>query len=875
MKLFLIDANSYCYKAYYAIKELSNSKGQPTNAVYGVIRMLLKLIKDEKPDYIGACFDLKGPTFRHKKFEEYKMQRKPMPDGLVSQLPLIKEAISGYNIPIFELEGFEADDILATVAGKAASQKNMDVYIVTQDKDLFQIVSPSIKVYTSREMVYDENALEEKFGVRPERIIDIIALMGDVSDNIPGVPGIGEKTAIALVKEFGSVENLLLHIDDVSKRGIRENIARYKDRIKQNKELVSISLDVPIKIDWDELKLKAPDNKKLYNLFKELEFKNLLKELTLTPSETMHSIINLKTLSTKDELEELIKNLSERREFALSIDTAREAQDEFFSPGGEGSHSSEITGIGICYDKTFAYYIAVNPALKSNYILEKMKIIFEDELIKKSGHDIKRDMLILSNEGIELKGIDSDTMVAGYLLNPSYGSYSLSDIALEYMDQFACIPFVEAQNGGARSNLALLLKERLYKELKEKGLAELFRNVELPLIGVLARMEKNGVALDIPFLDEMSVELGNKLNSITQDIYEIAGEKFNINSTKQLSRVLFEKLKLPVIKRLKTGPSTDVEVLMRLSYQHALPALLLEYRELTKLKSTYVDVLPLLVNPRTKRVHTTFNQVGTSTGRISSSKPNLQNIPIKTDIGRKIRRAFIPQDKGWWLVSSDYSQIDLRVLAHISGDENLINAFKNGLDIHRHTASLIFNIKEEDVPNAMRDMAKRVNFGIVYGMSPYGLSKDMGIDVAQAGEFINSYFQRYPGVKRYMESQIEKAKSCGYVTTILDRRRFIPEINSESKDSRQSAERVSINTPIQGSSADLFKLAMIEIDRYIREENLYTKMVLQVHDELVFEVPEKEIGIVKEMVKEKMENVARLNVPIKVEVKLGKNWEEI
>jgi DNA polymerase-1 len=633
---------------------------------------------------------------------------------------------------------------------------------------------------------------------------------------------------------------------------------------------------VPLEINWEELKSKPPDNKRLFKLFKELEFKTLLKELPMqenVPPET-----NIKTVSTKDELETMIKDLGKQNEFALSIDI-----------------ESSTFCIGICWTQGLAYCITSTHQLESDYILQRMKPVFENEDVKKLGHDIKRDIVILYNNGIELKGVGFDTMVAGYLLNPSKGSYGLEDLVLEYMDRFmtnreekgrnrdsSAVPqndkigcHSEFTAAGEESNLILLLRDKLYKELKDKGLIDLFHNVETPLIKVLAVMEINGVAIDVQFLNEMSVELDNKLKGITRDIYEIAGEEFNINSPKQLSHILFDKLNLPVIKKLKTGPSTDVKVLERLSTQHALPHLLLEYRELSKLKSTYVDVLPLLVNPGTHRVHTTFNQAGTSTGRISSSKPNLQNIPIKTDVGRKIRRAFIPQNKGWWLVSSDYSQIDLRVLAHISGDENLINAFKNNLDIHRHTASLIFNMKEEDVPGAMRDMAKRVNFGIVYGMSPYGLSKDMGIDVGQAEEFINSYFQRYPGVKRYMESQIEKARSCGYVTTILDRRRFIFDINSESPNIRQAAERVAINTPIQGSSADLLKLAMIAIDGCIRKDNLKTKMALQVHDELVFEVPDEEIGVVQEMIREKMEGVAQLKVPIKVGVKVGKNWAEI
>ncbi|MBI3008361.1 MAG: DNA polymerase I [Candidatus Omnitrophica bacterium] len=853
MRLFLIDTNFYCYKAYYAIKNLSNSKGQPTNAVYGVVRMLLKLIKDEKPDYIAACFDLKERTFRHKRFEEYKAQRPPMPEGLVSQLPIIKEAILAYNIPIFELEGFEADDVIATLAGKAAL-RDIEVYVVTQDKDLFQLIDKSIKVWTPEGIIYDEDAVMEKFGVKPERVVDVIALTGDVSDNIPGVPGIGEKTALTLLKKFGSLESLISSIDDVPRKDIRENLGKYTDRLRQNKELITVDSNVPLEINWDELKFKPPDNKRLFKLFKELEFRTLLKELNMT--ESIPPETNIKTVSTKDELEELIRDLGQKNEFALSLNTENNNE-----PG-------KIVGIGICRDKGLAYYITSSNQLESDYILQRMKPIFEDKEIKKLGHDIKHDVVILFNEGIELKGIEFDTMVAGYLLNPSKGSYGLEDLVLEYMDKFVT-------GGEVRSNLILLLRDKLYKELKDKGMTDLFYNVEIPMIKVLAAMEINGVAIDVPFLNEMSAELDDKLKGITRDIYEIAGEEFNINSPKQLSHILFDKLNLPVIKRLKTGPSTDVEVLGRLSTQHALPHLLLEYRELSKLKSTYVDVLPLLVNPGTHRVHTTFNQAGTSTGRISSSKPNLQNIPIKTEIGRKIRRAFVPQDKGWRMMSSDYSQIDLRVLAHISGDENLINAFKNNLDIHRHTASLIFNMKEEDVPDAMRDMAKRVNFGIVYGMSPYGLSKDMGIDAGQAEEFITSYFQRYPGVKRYMESQIEKARSCGYVTTILERRRFIFDINSESPNIRQAAERVAINTPIQGSSADLLKLAMLEIDKYIREYNLKTKMVLQVHDELVFEAPEAEIDVVQEMVIEKMEGAARLKVPIKVEVKVGNNWAEI
>jgi DNA polymerase I len=878
-RLFLIDGNSFCYRAYYAIRNLSNSKGQPTNAIYGFITMLNKLVKDQNPDYLGVAFDLKGPTFRHKKFEEYKITRKPMPGDLVSQMPLIKEVLGAYNIPIFELQGYEADDILATVATKAMI-RSIDTFIVTGDKDALQLVNEHIKIYnTNKEgFIFDSKKVEQEFQVGPDRIIDLIALMGDASDNIPGVLGIGEKTAVQLIAEFGSLKNLFDNVDKIKSDSKRELLKKYKDQAEMSRELAVLDRQVPINVEFEELRLKEPDTSKLAALFREFEFKTLLDQVI----ERKELKADYKLL-TKEDFKDFLKRLSHQDVFVFDFETT--------SPD---PLQASLVGVSFCWEEGEAEYIDFRTmGLETEFVLKALKEVFEDERVKKIGQNIKYEILVLANHDIELKGIFFDTMIASYLLNPSKANHNLGAIALEYLNH-KMIDISDLIGKGKNqttmdkvdiervckyccedSDVTFRLKEILEKELRQKDLFSLFEDVEMPLVEVLSKIELAGVSIDVDYLSEMSGHMQKKLEKLTRDIYEIAGCEFNINSPKQLQEVLFVKLKLPPVKKTKTGMSTDEEVLEKLALKHSLPKALLEYRELAKLKSTYLDALPKLINPNTGRLHASFNQTVTSTGRLSSSEPNLQNIPIKTEIGRKIRKAFIPKDKGSYIISADYSQIELRILAHLSKDKTLIQAFKEDLDIHKYTASLIFNVNEKDVTQEERSRAKTVNFGIVYGMSAYGLSKDLGIDVAQAQRFIDAYFERYPKVRQFIGDCIGEARENGFVTTLLNRRRYIPDINSDNINIRNFAERTAINTPIQGSAADLIKLAMIEIQQELKVRKLRALMILQVHDELVFDVPKPELDGLADLVKAKMENIMKLLVPVKVNVAVGKNWLEL
>lgn len=882
-RLFLIDGNSFCYRAFYAIRSLSNSKGQPTNAIYGFNSMLNRIIKDEKPDMLAVAFDLKGPTFRHKKFEEYKMHRKPMPDDLVSQMAYIKRLVQAHNIPIYEMQGYEADDVLATLA-KKAQVKDIETFIVTGDKDALQLVDSHIKVYSAHKegLIYDAHKVKEAYGVEPDRITDIMALMGDASDNIPGVKGIGEKSAIDLISEFGSLEELYKNIDkvkgDAKKRMLKEN----EKNAFLSKELAVVDTNVPIDIDFKELELKEPDQTRLLELYKELEFKSLLKDLT--PSEELKSkyilVDDPKTFSA------LVAGLKKSKEFVFDTETT-----------SEDPVLAKLAGLSFSWEEGVAYYVGVcengseEKKLDIESALGSLKDIFEDKEIKKIGQNVKYDYIVLANYGIRVKGIIFDTMVASYLLNPSKLNHNLDDISFEYLSHKMTTSIHELIGKGKSaitmdrvdvekisdyscedSDVTFRLKKILEKEISKKDLDKLFYDVEMPLIEVLAAMEMAGVSIDKDYLAGLSKEMEKKIEILTKKIYKLAGEEFNINSPKQLSAVLFEKMKLPVIRRTKTGISTDEEVLTKLALSHPLPEKLLEYRELSKLKSTYVDSLPSLINPATGRVHTSFNQTVTATGRLSSSGPNLQNIPIKTEAGQRIRKAFIPSDKNNLLLSADYSQIELRILAHLSEDKNLIRAFKEGFDIHAYTASLVFGVKEKEVTAQMRGMAKTVNFGILYGMSPYGLSQNLKIEVDKAKEFIDAYFDRYPEVRSYLEGLIEDAIEKGYVTTLLGRRRYIPEINSSDMRMRQFAERAAVNTPIQGSAADIIKAAMIAIQEKLLEKEFVSKMILQVHDELVFDVPRDELKEIYKIVKDGMESVINLKVPVEAHIEAGKNW---
>lgn len=873
-KLYLIDGNSFCYRAFYAIKGLTNSKGLPTNAVYGFINMLRKIIQQYSPDYIGVCFDLAAPTFRHKKYKDYKAHRKPMPDDLVQQLPLIKEVLCAYRIAIYEKSGFEADDIIGTLA-KAASKKNIDVFIVTGDKDALQLVDKHIKILSTHKdgLVYDEKDVWNKFGVKPEQVTEVMALMGDASDNIPGVTGIGEKTAIELIGKFKTLDNIYTNVEKVKSESQKQLLMKYKDQAYLSRELATIDINSPIHIDFSKLEISEPDRGKLYELFKELEFKTLLNEYA--PKDNLKK--NYQMLVKKFDIDKLIRELSKQKEVAFDFETT-----------GTDPMTAKPVGVSFCWGKSRAKYITL---FNDKSIMDDLKPFFENERIKKIGQNIKYEKVLLLNHGIELRGIHFDTMVASYLLNPSKSNHNLSDISVEHLD-YRPTPITDLLGKGKKaitmdkvepqkvsdyccedSDVAFRLKAILEKKLKEKGLYRLFCDIEIPLVDVLSAMEYSGISIDSPYLKKISSDMASRLKNITSQIHEIAESEFNINSPKQLSEILFVKLKLPVIKKTKTGFSTDVEVLSKLTSQHVICGLLLEYRELSKLKSTYVDALPQLINPGTKRVHTSFNQTVTATGRLSSSRPNLQNIPVRTKDGKKIREAFIPSKK-CILLSADYSQIELRILAHLSEDPELIKAFKNGSDIHTHTASLIFNCKEKAVTQKQRAQAKTVNFGIIYGMSPYGLSKELNIGTEEAKIFIDAYFAKYKKVRDYMDYLLDFARKNRYVLTMFDRRRYIPEIDSQNINIRQFAERTAINTPIQGSAADLIKIAMIEIHDDIIKKHLNSTMVLQVHDELVFDLNPSEKDGFCDLIKNKMENAVKLKVPVEVNIKMGKNWAE-
>ncbi len=856
--LFLIDATAFCYRAFYAIGSLSTSFGQPTNAIYGFINMLNKLLKEKKPQFLAVCFDVSRDTFRLKKFAEYKIKRPPMPDGLSSQIPLIKEIISAYRIAIFEREGYEADDIIATLA-KRAREEEISTTIVSSDKDMLQLVGEDIEVfspYKDEGIIYDEKKVVERFGIGPERITDIIALMGDDADNIPSVPGIGEKTAVALIKEFGTLEKLLNNTDKIKSEKIKTALEGNIETIKLNKELAVLDENIDLDFNLDKLKLTGPDYRELFRLFKFLEFNKLLKGLEVKEDKPP----DIEVAAPEDkELKNLINPHDELILYGETLDNL-----VFYANPVRNTEviNEEINISNGVKDKFFRLpHSGVN-----------LKTILSNPRIKKIGHDLKKVKVSLAKEDIALEGLYFDTMIAGYLINPSKSGYNLNDLAWDYL---GALLKSDSMNNPDAVNTIKQLKPKLEIELRDKSLFNLFTEIEMPLVSVLAQMELTGIKIDLEILNKLSKDLEKRLIKLIEDIYSVSGSQFNINSPKQLRGILFDKLKLPVIKRSKTGPSTDEEVLRKLADKHQLPHFLLEYRQLTKLKSTYIDALPDLLDPKTGRIHTSFNQTATETGRLSSSEPNLQNLPIKTDLGKNIRRAVIAFSKDSYLLSCDYSQVELRILAHLSKDENLVSAFKNGKDIHRITASLIYGLEEKDITDPMRDTAKRVNFGIIYGLTSFGLSRDLGISVDDAQVFIEAYFSRYPKVKDYVQEQINHAKKEGFVTTILGRRRYIPEINNKNQGIRQLAERQAINTPIQGSASDLIKSAMVRLHEQIKINALKARMIIQIHDELVFDVPKEEMEEFVKLARDKMENVLELGVPIKVDIKKGRNWLEM
>jgi len=883
--LFLIDGSNCVYRAFHAIKELSSSKGLPTNAIYAFTRMLAGLCRDGKPDYIAVIFDVKGPTFRNKIYDQYKATRKPMPDTLIPQIPRIKDIVRGFGIPVLEKEGMEADDIIGTLASTYA-QEGIKTVIVSGDKDFMQLVSDDIiMIDTMKDRTYDIEGVRQRFGVDPEKVVEILGLMGDASDNIPGVPGVGEKTALKLIREFGTVEEVLKNADKVENKRVRENLTKYAERAGMSRDLAVIKTDVPIEFDLETSRRKEPDTDVLRELFKEFEFYSLIKELKTEEAEDQEKSYNV--ILKEDEFETLLNRLQEVEEFSFNLDLTSDVP-----------MLAEIVGISICPVRGEAYLIPISNTCEDvpdqmglEYVLKGLAPFFCDRDKKKHGHDIKNSLIVLSRNGGDLAGAGCDTMIASYVLNPAKHSYDLTDIVMDHLDReiiskeelvgkgskaigFEAVSLDKTRDYSCRRADAILeLSSLLPGKIEKGGMGDLFYDVEMPLIEILAAMEKKGVLIDAGLLGEMSFQLEELMSLSEEKIYRLAGESFNIGSPKQLQIILFDKLGLPRGKKTKTGYSTGVDVLTYLARTHELPAEILAYRSISKLKSTYVDALPALVNPETGRVHTSYNQAVTATGRLSSSNPNLQNIPVRTVEGKRIRQAFIAAD-GREIISADYSQIELRVLAHLSGDMTLIEAFRSGEDIHTRTALDIFGVFPEMVNSDMRRQAKVINFGIIYGMSPFGLSKELGISRKQAKVYIDAYFRRFHGVREYLDRTVENARRDGFVTTLLNRRRYLPEINSGSAPLRQFAERAAINTPVQGTAADLIKAAMRNIANRLTEGGFSTSMIMQVHDELVFETPLNEKDEIMDMVGREMEGVLDLKVPLKVDIASGRNWDE-
>ncbi len=882
-ELYIIDGNSYIYRAFYAIRNLSTSSGLPTNAIFGFANMLLKVINEKSPDMVALTFDPKGPTRRHREYKEYKAHRPPMPRDLIPQIPYIHRLVEAFRIPVFILEGQEADEVIAPLATKAAS-RGVSVTIVTGDKDILQLVGDGIRVYdTLKDKVYEPKDVVERYGVEPRRMVEIMGLMGDTSDNIPGVPGIGEKTAQALVNQFGTIEELISRAHEITKPKLRQNVMEHTELARLSRELARLQADLPVEIDEAQLTRKQPDNSMLLALLRELEFPSLLKYVTQEPEQEKKYVC----VTGEQQFQDLLAILSASEE--ISFDTETTSLNPL---------QADLVGIAFSIKPREAYYIPLchtcpgtPPQMPLDRVLAALKPVFENPAIRKVGQNLKYDLLVLGRYGIRPAGVDFDSMIASYLLHPGRPSHGLEALALEFLNYkvttyadvcgtgkkqiaFSEVNIERATEYSAEdADIALRLKQVLEPKLKEQGLEQLFREIEMPLLEVLVEMERTGVKIDAGFLKAMSIRLDRETADIVKTIYELAGAEFNINSPKQLADILFVKLRLTPTKKTKTGFSTNVDVLEDLAHLHPLPAEILKYRTLSKLKSTYIDALPAMIDPGTGRLHTSFNQTVTATGRLSSSDPNLQNIPIRTDLGREIRQAFIAE-QGSSLISADYSQIELRVLAHLSNDPVLIQTFIEDQDIHTRTASEIFGLPPAEITSEMRRKAKAVNFGIIYGISAFGLAQDIGVSNSEAKRYIDSYFARYPKVKEFIDRTVQDAKQNGFVTTLFGRRRFIPELSSAAAPVRSFGERMAMNTPIQGTAADLIKIAMIRISERLTSEKRAARMILQVHDELVIEAPDKEVEAVKRLLKDEMEGVVKLHVPVTVDMAAGRNWDE-
>jgi DNA polymerase-1 len=887
-KFMILDGNSLIHRAFYAIPLLTTSEGLFTNAVYGFVNMLLKILSDEQPACVAVAFDKGKVTFRMDHYEQYKGHRKPTPDELRPQFALAKDVLRAMKIPVYELEGYEADDLIGTVT-RLAENEGYHTLIVTGDRDALQLVSPHAEVLLTKKGIteldkYDPDKVKERYGLTPEQIIDLKGLMGDASDNIPGVPGVGEKTALKLLHQFGSIENLYDSFESLPANKLKEKLADNRELAFLSKKLATIVTDVSCDVDLACCVLSEPDYEQLLTLFRKYEFRSLIKSI----SEKMKSsgggagASEAGTVTGEAVVEGNYKQLSleEGLDF-LAGELSHGEVGVFCELSNPDPMLAELAGFSWSLLAGQAHYVAGRQNQQTQLFQEEEHnisglpgLLGARAGLKKFCHDGKRLLVALDRYGIRWEEIAQDTGLAAYLLNPTGQHQDLADLSAKYLG-ISIMPGEAAVDACTKADIILRLQKVLSERLTENGMDDLYYNVELPLVRILADMEIGGVKVDLDQLKALSGELGAKLDILTEEIYRLAGEKFNINSTKQLGYIFFEKLNLPVIKKTKTGYSTDVEVLETLAEEHEIVAQILEYRQLAKLKSTYVDGLAGLINPRTGKIHTSFNQTVTATGRLSSTEPNLQNIPIRLEEGRRIRKVFIPSAPGHLLVTADYSQIELRVLAHISGDENFIRAFREGEDIHTHTASEVFGVSLGEVTREMRDSAKAVNFGIVYGISDFGLARNIKVTRKEAKSYIQGYLRRYPGVKRFMEEIVSRAREQGYVSTILHRRRYLPDIVSPNHNIRSFGERTAMNTPIQGSAADIIKLAMVQVAGRLTELGLKTKMILQVHDELIFEVPDDELIKVVPMIRDCMENAVKLDVPLIVDMKKGRDWYDM
>jgi len=883
--IYLVDGTSYIHRAYHAIRNLSNSQGLPTNAIFGFTRMLMKLLDDKSPEYGAVTFDVKGPTFRHKIFKDYKATRPPMPEDMAVQIPYIKQVVHGLNVVVLEKQGYEADDIIGTIA-RLGQDQGFNVVIVSGDKDFRQILSGNTVMWDSmNDKLTDSSTIRRDYGIEPEQIIQVMALSGDTSDNIPGIPGVGEKTAISLIQQFGSMEHIFEHTDQITGPSLRSKLEQFKELAYLSEKLVTINRAVPLDITLDDLRLKSPQKERLAEIFRELEFKSLVDRFS---EHAELSKKDYRLILKIEELESLTESIRKKGLFCLDTETT-----------SKNALNAELIGISFCLEPGTAYYVPLGhiqrgtgPQVDIDEALTLLKGILSDDRVKKIGQNIKYDAEVLLRYGINLEGLSFDTMIASYLIDPTLRQHNLDYLAQHYLGYkmisydevtdhnkdktFAAVDVDRAKEYSCEdAEITLLLKTVLEDKLKETDNYRLFQDLEMKLVPVIMEMEMTGIKIDVDFFKEMSKKFADELSRIESRIFDLAGEKFNINSPQQLGYLLFEKLKLPVKKKTKkkSGYSTDVEVLTELAGIHEIPSLLLRFRTITKLKSTYLDALVSLVNPATGRVHTSYNQTVTATGRLSSSNPNLQNIPIRTDEGREIRKGFVA-DSNHLLLSADYSQIELRVFAHYSKDPVLLGAFESGQDIHTRTAAEVFDLDPKMVTPEMRRMAKTINFGIIYGMGPIKLARELGISKKVAQAYLDNYYERYKGVKEFKEKIVSQAVQNGYVATLLKRRRYLPNINSENGNLRGEAERAAINTPIQGTAADLIKMAMINIANRLKKEHLKTKMLLQVHDELVFEVPKGELPAATKLIKDEMEGVYRLNIPLKVDINWGTNWGE-